>query len=76
MLLHIDSDKFSITMEVVQTSELNMWTRLRRCQIIEEPEDKREERHMAKQAQLGVWLKMKVKERLLGVEYCWRNAEM
>lgn len=30
---------------------------------------------MAKQAQLGVWLKMKVKERLLGVEYSHSDKE-
>ncbi|KAI3959608.1 hypothetical protein MKW92_031871 [Papaver armeniacum] len=47
-----------------------MFTQLRkRRSIVNEPEDKREERRIAKQAQLGVWLNMKIEERLLGLEY-------
>ncbi|KAI3861698.1 hypothetical protein MKX03_030803 [Papaver bracteatum] len=63
-------------MEVVETSELNMFTQLRKRRlIVDEPEDKREERRIAKQAQLGVWLKMKIEERLLGVEYSDSDKE-
>ncbi|KAI3876754.1 hypothetical protein MKX03_037421 [Papaver bracteatum] len=63
-------------MEAAGTSELNMlFTRLEKRQMINEPEEKREERRIAKQAQLVVWLKTKVEERLLGVEYSDTDEE-
>ncbi|XP_026444738.1 uncharacterized protein LOC113345089 isoform X2 [Papaver somniferum] len=62
-------------MEAVRTSKLNMLTRLKFYGKIDESEDEKEERRIAKQAQLGVWLKMKVEERLLGVEYSDTDEE-
>ncbi|KAI3953385.1 hypothetical protein MKW92_014259 [Papaver armeniacum] len=53
-----------------------MLTQLRkRRRIDDEPEDKKEERRIAKQAELGVWLKKKVERRVLGVKYIDSHKE-